>query len=116
MRVLPRGTVTGGLVRSDERPERKLPLSARTYRLALPVMLADEGEDWRLYAKTGWYSSDEAQDIGWYVGWLEQGSGAAPGTYVFAFDMDIETPETDIPKRPAAVRQALVDIGALPAP
>ena len=96
--------------------QRDLPLSARTYRLALPVMLADEGEDWRLYAKTGWYSSDEAQDIGWYVGWLEQGSGAAPGTYVFAFDMDIETPETDIPKRPAAVRQALVDIGALPAP
>ncbi|WP_273186509.1 OXA-1090 family carbapenem-hydrolyzing class D beta-lactamase [Hyphomonas adhaerens] len=98
------------LVRHD------LPLSARTYDLAVPVMLAETGEDWRLYAKTGWYSSDEAQDIGWSVGWLEQGGGAAPGTYVFAFDMDIETPETDIPRRPAAVRQALVDIGALPAP
>lgn len=95
---------------------RELPLSARTYDLAVPVMLADEGEDWRLYAKTGWYSSDEAQDIGWYVGWLEQGSGAAQGTYVFAFNMDIETPETDIPKRPEVVREALVEIGALPAP
>jgi beta-lactamase class D len=79
-------------------------------------MLADAGSTWRLYAKTGWFSSDEAQDIGWYVGWLEQSGGAAPGTYVFAFDMDIDTLETDIPKRPAAVRQALVDIGALPAP
>tara|TARA_R110002051_G_scaffold2408_1_gene12581 strand:+ start:2229 stop:3068 length:840 start_codon:yes stop_codon:yes gene_type:complete len=96
--------------------QHDLPLSAQTYDLAVPVMLAETGQDWRLYAKTGWYSSDEAQDIGWYVGWLEQGGGSAPGTYVFAFDMDIETPETDIPRRPAAVRQALVDIGVLPAP
>ncbi|WP_321488783.1 OXA-1090 family carbapenem-hydrolyzing class D beta-lactamase [uncultured Hyphomonas sp.] len=93
----------------------ELPLPARTYDLAVPVMLAEEGEGWRLYAKTGWFSSDEAQDIGWYVGWLERSGGDAPGTYVFAFNMDVITPETDIPRRPAAVRQALVDIGALPA-
>lgn len=112
--------------------QHDLPLSERTYELAVPVMLAEAGPEtgpetwgeagpeagkgWRLYAKTGWYSSDEAQDIGWYVGWLEQAGGAAPGTYVFAFNMDVDTPETDIPKRPAAVRRALVDIGALPAP
>lgn len=95
---------------------RDLPLSARTYDLAIPVMLAETGEDWRLHAKTGWYSSDDMQDTGWYVGWLEQAGGAAPGTYVFAFAMDIEAPEADIPKRPAAVHQVLVDIGALPAP
>jgi beta-lactamase class D len=112
--------------------QHDLPLSERTYELAVPVMLAEAGSEtggeagpevgpkagkgWRLYAKTGWYSSDEAQDIGWYVGWLEQAGGDAPGTYVFAFNMDVDTPETDIPKRPAAVRRALVDIGALPAP
>ena len=94
----------------------ELPLSARTYELAVPVMLAEEGKGWRIHAKTGWYSSDEDQDIGWYVGWLEQSGGPAPGTYVFAFNLDVMTPETDIPKRPAAVRQALADIGALPAP
>jgi beta-lactamase class D len=98
------------LVRHD------LPLSARTYDLAVPVMLAEEGENWRIHAKTGWYSSDNDQDIGWYVGWLERAGGGAPGTYVFAFNLDVTTPETDIPKRPAAMRQALVDIGALPAP
>ena len=96
--------------------QRELPLSERTYDLAIPVMLADEGETWRLYAKSGWYSSDSDQDIGWYVGWLEQPGGAAPGTYVFAFNMDVDTPETDILKRPAAVRQALADIGALIGP
>jgi len=95
---------------------RELPLSARTYDLAIPVMQADSGETWSLYAKSGWYSSDTAQDIGWYVGWLEQDGGAAPGTYVFAFNMDVLTPETDIPKRPAAVRRSLVDIGALQTP
>ncbi|MEZ6001797.1 OXA-1090 family carbapenem-hydrolyzing class D beta-lactamase [Hyphomonas sp.] len=94
----------------------ELPLSDRTYELALPVMLAEEGENWRLHAKTGWYSSEDEQDIGWYVGWLEQLGGQAPGTYVFAFNLDVVTPETDIPKRPAAVRQALEDIGALPVP
>ena len=94
----------------------ELPLSARTYDLAIPVMQVDTGETWRLYAKSGWYSSDTDQDIGWYVGWLEQAGGAAPGTYVYAFNMDVNVPETDIPKRPEAVRRALSDIGALPAP
>jgi beta-lactamase class D len=94
----------------------ELSLSARTYELAVPVMLAEEGENWRIHAKTGWYSSDDEKDIGWYVGWLEQAGGPAPGTYVFAFNLDIMAPDTDIPKRPAAVRQAFADIGALPAP
>lgn len=94
----------------------QLPLSARTYDLAIPIMQADAGETWHLYAKSGWHSSDTDQDIGWYVGWLEQAGGPAPGTYVYAFNMDVLVPETDIPKRPAVVRRALTDIGALPAP
>ena len=95
---------------------RELPLSGRTYDFAIPVMQADAGDGWRLYAKSGWYSSDMDQDIGWYVGWLVQEAGAVPGTYVFAFNMDLDAPAEDIPKRPAAVRQALSDIGALPQP
>lgn len=93
-----------------------LPLSARTYALAEPIMLAEAGGDWRLYQKTGWYSSDSDQDIGWCVGWLDQTGGAMPGTYVFAFNMDMNDPDADIPRRAGAVRQALSDIGALPTP
>lgn len=90
-----------------------LPLSDETYAQALPVMLEREAEDWKLYAKTGWYSSATDQDIGWYVGWLEQAGGDHPGTYVFAFNMDMDDPETDIAKRKSVVMSALEEIGTL---
>ena len=92
-----------------------LPLSARTYELAGPVMIEEAGEGWTLSAKTGWFSSDSEQDIGWYVGWLEQQTGDRPGTYVFAFNMDMDDPETGLPARKAVVRAALDQIGALDA-
>lgn len=91
-----------------------LPLSPRTYDLAVPVMVEAKGEGWTLYSKTGWFSSETAQDIGWYVGWLDQTGGEQPGTYVFAFNMDMVDPEADIPKRKSVVRAALESISALP--
>jgi beta-lactamase class D len=94
---------------------RTLPLSARTYDLAVPVMVADSGEGWTLYGKTGWHSVDGEPEIGWYVGWLEQSGGEAPGTYAFAFNMDMAEPDSDLPKRKAVVLRALTDLGALPA-
>lgn len=92
-----------------------LPLSPRTFDLAVPIMLETEGEGWTLHAKTGWYASETEQDIGWYVGWLDQASGEAPGTYVFAFNMDMDDPQADVPKRKQVVRAALGQLGALPA-
>lgn len=94
---------------------RTLPLSARTYDLAVPVMVADSGEGWTLYGKTGWKSVDGEPEIGWFVGWLEQTSGEAPGTYAFAFNMDMANPDSELPKRKAVVLRALSDLGALPA-
>jgi beta-lactamase class D len=94
---------------------RTLPLSARTYELAVPMMVVDSGAGWTLYGKTGWKSVTGETDIGWFVGWLEQTGGAAPGTYAFAFNMDMADPGADAPKRKAAVMQALSDLGALPA-
>jgi beta-lactamase class D len=94
---------------------RTLPLSARTYDLAVPVMVADSGPGWTLYGKTGWKSVDGEPEIGWFVGWLEQTGGAAPGTYAFAFNMDMAEPDSDLPKRKAVVLRALSDLGALPA-
>lgn len=94
---------------------RTLPLSAYTYERAVPMMVAGSGSGWTLYAKTGWKSVEGETDIGWHVGWLEQTAGEAPGTYVFAFNMDMGDPQADMPGRKAVILRALSDLGALPA-
>jgi len=95
---------------------RTLPLSARSYDLAVPVMVLEEGEGWTLYGKTGWKSVEGQIDIGWFVGWVEQSGGPAPGTYVFALNMDMPAGMEEAPRRRAAVERALREIGALPPP
>jgi len=94
---------------------RTLPLSAETYAAAIPVMELARGDSWTLYGKTGWKSVEGEMDIGWFVGWAEQTAGEAPGTYVFALNMDMPGGVAEAPKRRAAVERALRSIGALPA-
>jgi len=93
---------------------RTLPLSARTYEIAVPIMELDRGGGWTLYGKTGWKSVEGQTDIGWFVGWIEQSTGGAPGTYAFALNMDMPGGMEEAPKRRAAVERALRMIGALP--
>jgi beta-lactamase class D len=94
---------------------RTLPLSAETYAAAIPVMELARGDGWALYGKTGWKSIEGEMDIGWFVGWAEQTAGEAPGTYVFALNMDMPGGMAEAPRRRAAVERALRSIGALPA-
>lgn len=94
---------------------RTLPLSASTYEQAIPVMELGRGEGWALYGKTGWKDVEGQMDIGWYVGWVEQSAGDAPGTYVFALNMDMPGGVEQAPLRRPAVARALRSIGALPA-
>lgn len=93
---------------------RTLPLSARTYELAVPMMEAGRGEGWVMYAKSGWKSVPGETDLGWYAGWIEQTGGPAPGTYVFVLNLDLDgTMEAANRRKPAALR-GLERIGALP--
>lgn len=85
-----------------------LPLSAMTYENAKDIMMEDCGNDWSLYAKTGFSNS-----IGWYVGWVEIRSQDDKRTYVFAFNMDIDSWD-ELPKRNEVVREALHRLGILP--
>ncbi len=91
-----------------------LPLSADTMATARPVMIADSGEDWTLYAKTGWQWVEDGTDLGWYVGWLTT-AGDASDTWVFAFNLDVHS-DADVRKRRPVVREALAAVGALPPP
>ncbi|MEX1251441.1 MAG: OXA-1090 family carbapenem-hydrolyzing class D beta-lactamase [Hyphomonas sp.] len=93
---------------------RTLPLSADTYQTSIPLMELARGDSWALSGKTGWKSVEGETDIGWFVGWAEQTAGDAPGTYVFALNMDMAGGMEEAPKRRAAVERALREIGALP--
>lgn len=94
---------------------RTLPLSASTYDRALPVMRVAQGQGWVLSGKTGMARLQDGRELGWFVGWLEQSAGPAPGTYLFALNMDMPAGMQDAPRRRAAVEQALRQIRALPA-
>ena len=65
--------------------EEKLDLSAATNEAAKGMMVSENRDNWVLRSKTGWWHSETAMDIGWFVGWLE----CAGETYVFALNMDM---------------------------
>lgn len=85
-----------------------LPLSAMTYENAKEIMMEDCGNDWSIYTKTGFSNS-----IGWYVGWVEICRQDNRHTYVFAFNMDIDSWD-ELPKRKEVVREALDRLDILP--
>lgn len=49
------------------------------------IVLLDQGENWKLYGKTGWQNGPN-QGVGWWVGWVQK-SGRI---YAFALNIDIQ--------------------------
>ena len=92
----------------------KLPFSSSTIKDGRKIMLADSGNNWKMFAKTGWRHDRVNTDIGWYVGWVERRQDNADETYVFALNLDMVA-KRDRRARIATVRRALVSINALPA-
>lgn len=81
--------------------ERQLPYSPESYAGLRAIMLAEEGEDYRLYAKTGWAARATPQ-IGWYVGYIE----TSEATWIFALNIDTRD-ESELPLRQALTRASL---------
>ena len=52
------------------------------------LMLAEQGEGWKLYGKTGW-GDRHGRQIGWYVGFIRSGAERR----IFAMNMDIHEDE-----------------------
>lgn len=77
----------------DRLASRRLGLSSQTYRLMDEIALADEGKEWKLYAKTG----SARSGLAWYVGWVRRDSK------VWAFALNIEGSEAN---RGMAIRLA----------
>jgi len=87
-----------------------LPLAPRTMRVGKQIMLAEAGENWKLYAKSGWRMDGVNTDIGWYVGWVDQRDHDGLHTCVFAFNMDMSE-AADRARRQLVVRSALRQLG-----
>lgn len=90
---------------------RELPLSSETYEKSQTVFKNETEGLHTLYAKTGWMFSEEAMDIGWFVGWVETNNPSE--TYIFALNMDMPE-QGDQRKRKPIVMIALKTIGAWP--
>jgi beta-lactamase class D len=80
---------------------RELPFSARTYAILNAIMLAEQTDTYRLYAKTGW-AARMSPPIGWYIGYVE----TADDTWIFATNLTLRS-EADLPWRQKLTRAAL---------
>lgn len=88
---------------------RQPPFSARSYDALEQVMLADQGDGWRLYAKTGWFTRTRP-GLGWYVGYLK----GPRGIWLFALNLDTHS-AAELPLRQSIALAALRRKGLLPA-
>jgi len=86
-----------------------LPFSERTLEQVAGMLMADQGDGWVLRGKTGWAFEVE---LGWWVGWAEREGE----TFAFALNMAMPDAASDPPKRVRVGRDALVAVGAIPAP
>lgn len=82
--------------------DRDLPVRGAAMEAVIVMMTEAEGEDWTLRGKTGWRFDGEP-DIGWYAGWLETGGEV----YLFALNIDMPDPASQMALRTALTEAAL---------
>ena len=85
----------------------KLPLSAEVQQSVREILQIDQGDNWVLYAKTGW-TTTPTPDIGWWVGWVVKDNNI----YSFAINIDMMD-KADAKKRIELGRACLKVLGVL---
>ena len=72
------------------------------------IIRLEQGENWTLFAKTGW-GGDTMPEIGWWVGWVEKEGRV----YAFALNVDVYQ-ASDADKRIPLGKASLKALGVLP--
>ncbi|MEG4285894.1 class D beta-lactamase [Microcoleus sp. A006_D1] len=87
-----------------------LPFSERSISLVKDIMIVEQTPDYTIRAKTGWagFGEQTKDQIGWYVGYLEQNKTA----YFFATNIDIRSTK-DGAARIELTRRCFKDMGLL---
>lgn len=86
---------------------KKLPVSARIYDIMNDIMVVEKTDKYTLKAKTGW--ADGKENIGWYVGILEENDNA----YIFALNIRAEEVKAFSTDRIEMTREVLKQLGLL---
>lgn len=86
----------------------QLPQSKEAQRQVRDILLAESGNGWALFAKTG-TSLRRGPATGWWVGWVEKEGKI----YTFAHNLTLRNVELDSPKREALAREGLRILGLL---
>ncbi|MFB8788149.1 MAG: class D beta-lactamase [Potamolinea sp.] len=85
-----------------------LPFSKRSLSIVKSIIIVEQTPNYILRAKTGWVRGAVTPEIGWYVGYLEQGKNI----YFFATNIDIRN-KNDTAARIEVTRRCLKDLGLL---
>jgi beta-lactamase class D len=84
-----------------------LPLSSNVQENVRKIVQLRQGQDWILYAKTGW-TTTPTPDIGWWVGWVVKDER------VFSFALNIDMPDKgDSAKRKELGEASLKILGVI---
>jgi beta-lactamase class D len=88
----------------------ELPFSPRSMAIVKNIIIMERTPNYIMRGKTGWVNFDGkiSPQIGWYVGYLEQGKNV----YFFATNIDIKN-KKDATVRVELTRRCLKDIGLL---
>ena len=93
-----------------------LPYSKHIQLDVASIIKLEQGENWELYGKTGWYVPNNKLDtVGWFVGWVTKNNE----TYVFAMNIDVvkatanDFPINTLNKRAEITKEALKILGII---
>jgi len=86
----------------------ELPFAADIQQTVREIVRMEQGDNWALYAKTGW-GGDTSPEIGWWVGWAKKEGRV----YVFALNVDVYQ-ASDADKRIPLGKASLQALGVLP--
>lgn len=86
----------------------RLPISETAQVQTQEILLKEKGEDWGLWAKSGWQNFPN-EGVGWWVGWVRSGGMSYP----FALNMEMKDAEMG-PIRERLARSCLKSLGLLP--
>ncbi len=68
----------------------QLPFLQRTQEIVHKTMLREDNSNYKLSYKTGWGNSENGDEIGWIVGWIEENK------HPYFFVLNIESPDKNI--------------------
>jgi beta-lactamase class D len=86
-----------------------LKFSERSQNIVKEIMLYEEGDNYKIRAKTGWGMRFDDQ-IGWFVGWVEKNNNV----YFFVNNCQTNNPGEGYPSRIEITRKILSELRILP--